>query len=490
MHAPKSISQTAPLRTAYLKAASLAALASILMVMANCASVPASTTVTPLAATDLASTQVLATQGGQWPSQAWWQGFNDPQLNALVDEGLAHSPDLLTAKARLDKAQAFDDQVHAALKPTLTLNGSTVETKQSLNMGFPPAFKDFLPSGYLPETRFTVDANYDIDVWGKSRAAIHGAANQTRAAQLDTVVVQQTIATAIVNAYVELNRLYDTRDALALLKQGSDIKLQLYQARADHRLDAGDVLLAARDDQAQIAQQMATTDGAIRLQADAIAALVGAGPDRGQSITRPNLAPADVNTLPDNVSLDLIGRRADIMAARLRIEAQGDNIKYTRADFYPNLKLNAFWGIQSIGLQYLGSPDSQIGSIGPAISLPIFNGGRLRASYRGAEADYNSAVADYDSTLTKALQQVADAAGSTQATAAELTAAQARRDSAESVYELTKARYGKGLNTKMDVLTAHARVVSADDSLTDLKAQAYRDRVRFIAALGGGFQPS
>ena len=462
--------------------------AAITALVAGCASVPPSTTVAPLAATDLASTQTLASQNGAWPATSWWQGFNDPQLNGLMDEALAHSPSLLAAKARLDKAQALEDQVHAALKPTLTLNGSVVETKQSLNMGFPPAFKDFLPGGYLPEGRFTVDANYDIDLWGKSRAAIKGAGSQARAAELDTVVVRQNIATAVVNAYVELNRLYETRDELALLKQGSDIKLDLYQSRADHKLDAKDVLLAAQDDQAQIAQRIAATDGAIRMQANAIAALVGAGPDRGLTIARPQLAPVDVNTLPDNVPLDLIGRRADIAAARLRVEAQGQNIKYTRADFYPNLKLNAYWGIQSLGLQYLGSPDSQIGSIGPAISLPIFNGGRLRAAYRGAEADYNDAVATYDDTLTKALQQVADAASATQSTAGELTAAQGRRDSAETAYELTKARFAKGLTTKMDVLTAHAKVVAIDSSLTDLRAQAYRDRVTFIAALGGGFQ--
>ena len=470
------------------KAMKLLPFAAAAALLAGCAHVPPSTTVTPLAASDLASTQTLASQNGAWPAQSWWQGFNDPQLNGLMDEALAHAPDLLAAQARLDKARSFEDQVHAVMTPSLTLNGSVVETKQSQNMGFPPAFKDFLPSGYLPEGRFTVDANYDIDLWGKSRAALHGAASQSRAAELDTVVVRQNIATAVVNAYVELNRLYETRDELALLKQGSDIKLELYQARADHKLDARDVLLAAQDDQAQIAQRIAATDGAIRLQADAIAALAGAGPDRGLTITRPQLAPADVNSLPADVPLDLIGRRADIAAARLRVEAQGQNIKYTRADFYPNLKLNAFFGVQSLGLQYLGAPDSQIGQIGPAISLPIFNGGRLRANYRGAEADYNAAVATYDDTLTKALQQVADAAGATQSTAGELTAAQARRDGAEAGYELTKARFGKGLNTKMDVLTAHARVIAADSTLTDLKAQAYRDRVRFIAALGGGFQ--
>jgi len=471
-----------------------------LLALAACASVPPSTTVTPRQASDLQSTQSLAGSHGQWPANEWWQGFNDPQLNVLMAEAFAGSPDLAAAQARIQKAQALSDQVHAATQADASLNITDSETKQSYNMGTPDALsfggatfnpKDILPHGYQNLTRISVDANYDLDLWGKSRAATRGAIGNLNASRIEGEVVRQNIATNLVNAYVELNRLYETRDELAELKQGSNLKIQLYQARAEHNLDPKDVLLGAQDEAAQIDQRIAATDGAIRVQNDLIAALVGAGPDRGLSIARPQLAPADIGVLPDDVSLNLLGRRADVEAARLHVEAQAQNIKYTRADYYPDVKLSAYWGVEALsrgGFDQLFRSGSDIGGIGPAFTLPLFHQGRLNAAYHSAEADYNAAVATYDQTLVTAFQQVADAASATRSTAGEVAAAQARFDAAQQTYELTKARNARGLNTKIDVLTAHLRVVTAQSTLTDLKAQQYRDRIRFIAALGGGFQ--
>jgi len=274
-------------------------------------------------------------------------------------------------------------------------------------------------------------------------------------------------------------------------KKGADIKSDLYQARAAHNLESKDTLLAAKDDQDQLTARIASADGAIRLQKDLISALVGAGPDRGISLKRPQLAPASLESLPANVPVQLLGRRPDIVAARLRVEAQNQGLKYAKADFYPNVNLSAFWGIQGLskgGLQNLTASGSDIGSIGPAISLPLFHQTRLTAEYRGYEADYNTAVATYDETLTTALQEVADAASRTQATAIELASAKERRNNAQGAYELSKARWGKGLGTKIDVLTAHAHVIAAESALSDAQAQAYDDRIKFIAALGGGFK--
>ncbi|WP_083811518.1 efflux transporter outer membrane subunit [Asticcacaulis biprosthecium] len=463
------------------------ALASVLLVLAGCASVPDATTTAPTDPATLASAQTLKGEAGAWPEQAWWRGFNDPQLNALMDEAFANSPDMLAASARLKKARAFSGQVKAAMEPDARFNASIQETKQSLNMGFPPSFKDFLLDGYHPSTRITVEANYDLDLWGKSKAAVRGAAGQQKATELEAVVVRQNLSVAIARAYVELNHLYETRDYLADLKHGADVKLELYQARADRHLEPQDTVLRARDEQAQVAGRIAAVDGAIAAQGHLIATLTGAGPDRALRLTRPNLAPADTYGLPDDVHANLLGRRPDVLAARLRVEAQGQNIKYTQADYYPNVKLSAYFGLQAIGIPNLTNDGSDIGGIGPAFSLPLFHQKRLDAAYRSAEADYDLAVADYDTTLTRALQDVANAANGTRTTVGQVKSAQARRDSAEDGYQLSSARFQRGLATKMEILTAHANVVTADSALSDLKAQAYNDRISFIAALGGGY---
>src|SRR5262249_56973896 len=133
----------------------------------------------------------------------------------------------------------------------------------------------------------------------------------------------------------------------------------------------------------------------IGLQRNRIAALLGAGPDRGLDIARPTINLSQPFGLPAELAADLLGRRPDIVAARLRAEASSKRIDQAKAAFYPNVNMVAFVGLQSIGLDALTRNGSEIGSVGPAISLPIFDGGRLRRPLRGADAGYAPAVTDY-----------------------------------------------------------------------------------------------
>lgn len=481
---------------------------SLAFLLGACASVPTSTVDKPIGLSDLAADQTLADARGPnsrdlWPDAQWWTAFNDPQLNAIMDEALTRAPDIKAAKARLEKAESYYEQVRAVLQPTATANASTSETKGSINMGSPDAVsfgsasfnpKDLLPHGYWNLSRLSIDASYDIDLWGKSHDALKGSLGLEKAARVEADAARDTVALSIARAYVELDRLYKMRDAIDLVKTGADIRLQLMQDRADHELETADAVLRVKDDQTRLVMQRAQVDGAIKTQAYLIAALAGEGPDRATTIARPQLA--DISTdgaLPADLPANLLGRRPDVIAARLRIEAQSENIKYTKADFYPNVSLSGYFGQQALskgGFNELFASGSGIGSIGPAISLPLFNGGRLKAAYRGAEADYDTAVATYDSTLTTAFQQVAQAASGAQATQAQLAAAQTRADDANKAYDLAKARFGRGLNTKIDVIMAHATWVQLQDDVTNLKAQGYDDRLSLIAALGGGYQPT
>ena len=497
----------APIRVNVVQSLNIKAAAtalSLVLFVGGCAAVPKSSIDTPLAASDLKADQSLAGDArGEWPAAKWWTAFNDPQLNSLMDEALAKAPDIKAAKARLEKAESYYDQVRAVLLPTATANASTAETKGSINMGSPNTLdfggtsfnpKSLLPHGYWNMTRLSIDGSYDIDLWGKSHAALEGSLGLARAAQVEEIAAGDNVAINIARAYVELDRLYKMKDDLLDIKKGADIRLQLMQQRADHQLETADAVLRSKDDQTHLVMQLAQADGAIKTQGYLIAALAGEGPDRAATITRPQLADITADEpLPADLPANLLGRRPDVIAARLRIEAQSDNIKYTKADFYPNLSLTAYIGQQALslgGFNELFAKGSGIGSIGPAISLPLFNGGRLKAAYRGAEADYDSAVATYDQALTDALHQAADAANSGQSTAAQLAAAETRADDAGKVYQLSKARFGHGLNTEIDVLLAHANWVQYQDDVTNLKAQAYDDRLRLIAALGGGYQPS
>jgi NodT family efflux transporter outer membrane factor (OMF) lipoprotein len=192
--------------------------------------------------------------------------------------------------------------------------------------------------------------------------------------------------------------------------------------------------------------------------------------------------------LPADIPAQLIGRRPDVVAARATAEAAADRIRVAHAAFYPDINLSGLIGLQSLGLSNLFKSGSDYGSVGPAISLPIFDGGRLRANKRGAEAQYAQAVAQYDGTLVTALQEIADAVSSRTELSRRLADAQAAQDAARAAWEVSNNRYRGGLATALDVLDAEDILITARRTTAALQTRAFTLDVALVRALGGGFQ--
>jgi NodT family efflux transporter outer membrane factor (OMF) lipoprotein len=214
---------------------------------------------------------------------------------------------------------------------------------------------------------------------------------------------------------------------------------------------------------------------------------MGAGPDRGLALARPTIRLDQAPGLPSQLPAALLGRRPDLAAARLRAEAAAKRIDQAEAAFYPDVNLVAFVGVQSLGVGMLAKSGSGIGSIGPAVSLPIFDGGRLRAQLRGADAGYAQAVADYERTLVQALQEVADAAVSQQAIGAQLAKTGESVEAAREAWRIQNERYEGGLSTYLEVLTAEDTLLSNLRSQSDLQSRSFSLDVALVRALGGGY---
>lgn len=455
-------------------------------VTAGCATVPrlgpAPQLRTPAS---LASTQTLPEAGtARWPDDRWWTGFGDPQLAALIDEGLANAPDLAQAQARIRSADALAQQAGAAFGPTLTVDSQIGAARQSENLGIPPAF---VPKGILDTGRVTATAQYSFDLFGRNRANLRSALGDARAAAIEAQQVRLQISTQIASAYADLARLFAERDvaqaAVAARRATSVLTAQRVavgvdnlgaQAQADSRVP-------------QAEADLSRVDEAIALTRDRIAALVGAGPDRGLRIAAPRLS-APPTGVPTSAGIDLVGRRPDLVAARLRAEAAGDRIKVARADFYPNIGLGLVVGLQSLGLGKLFSLGSSYGNGGLAFSLPVFDGGRLQGRYRGARADYDAAVGRYDATLVTALREAADAVASI--AAADAQAAQLRRAvaSAEQASRVATLRYRGGLSSQLPVLTTDDTLLAVRRAAVDADARRLALEIDLIRALGGGFR--
>jgi NodT family efflux transporter outer membrane factor (OMF) lipoprotein len=457
--------------------------------LAGCASQPDLGSAPKLAQpASLASSQSFSATPTAWPSDDWWRAYGDPQLDRLIDAALAGAPDMAAAKARLAKAAAQADVARADLMPQLSANAFAGASELSLNsLGFPPQFQQYLPQGYKSFGQGTLNFNYEIDFWGKNRSAVAAATSDAKAAAADLAEARLTLSTAIAASYADLARLYAERDVAERSVASRQETLDLTAGRVANGLDTQAELKQAAAGVPAARADLDAIDEEIALTRDQLAALMGQGPDAGLAIARPLGAALKPFGLPERLAADLIGRRPDIVAARWRAEAAAKRIGVAKAAFYPNVNLTALVGYESLGITKLFATASQYGQDGAAVSLPIFEGGRLTATLRGARADYDEAVASYDATLTQALREVADAAASQKALIDRLAQSREALADDEAAYKVARLRYEGGLANYQTVLLAEDAVLAARREVVDLEARAFTLDIQLVKALGGGF---
>jgi NodT family efflux transporter outer membrane factor (OMF) lipoprotein len=296
-----------------------------------------------------------------------------------------------------------------------------------------------------------------------------------------------TLATAVANAYADLARLGAERAAAAESLRNRQETGRLTAERVANGLDTRGELKQAEAATPSSAADVEALDEQLLLTRHRIAALLGEGPDRGLDIDVPKPEAVKAFGLPTDLRLHLIGRRPDIVAARLRAQAAAKRIDVARAQFFPDITLTGNIGQQSLGLSNLFNPAASIGSIGPAVSLPIFEGGRLRGQYKGAKADYAAAVDAYDATLTQALQDVADAAASAQSADRQLAERRAALSAGEQAYAVAQERYRGGLASYVAVLAAENAVIEQRRAFADAQTRAFSLDITLIRVLGGGY---
>ncbi|MBG7139193.1 efflux transporter outer membrane subunit [Pseudomonas aeruginosa] len=220
-----------------------------------------------------------------------------------------------------------------------------------------------------------------------------------------------------------------------------------------------------------------------------LAVLLGKGPDRGLELQRPQpLNPASLS-LPSVLPAELLGRRADIVAARWRVEAARRNIDSAKTEFYPNLNLGAMAGLAALHTSDVLQAPSRFFQVAPAISLPIFDGGRRRANLAERDADYDLAVGQYNKTLVQALGEVIDNLGKLRSLEQQVIDQRQARDIARSNFDLAMRRYGEGVGSYLDALSVQQQLLVAERQLASLESQQIDLSVQLVQALGGGFQP-
>ena len=412
----------------------------------------------------------------------WWRGFGDPHLDDLVARTLEDSPTLQAAAARFARADAVMDRAEAQRLPQADARLDAAHQRFTANGLYPPKF-----AGKVEDAgNLQASLAWELDFFGRNRSAFEAALGTAKAAHADQQSARLVLAANVVRVYVQLAQLVGQREvASRTLDQRTQV-LGLIRQRVRAGLDSQVELSLGEEALPDARLAIEGLDEQITLRRHALSALSVQPPDALATLS-PSIANLRPTPLPADVPADLLGRRADIDAARLRIEAATADLRAARADFYPSVNLLAFAGFNAIGLDQLFDIGSRQSGIGAAVRLPIFDAGRLRASYRGKAADLDAAVAAYNAAVVEAVHEAADQIGSLQSIARQGLEQRLAQTSAEQAYTLAVARYQSGLGSYLLVLSAETGVLGQRRAGVDLKSRMLVAQADLMRALGGGY---
>jgi NodT family efflux transporter outer membrane factor (OMF) lipoprotein len=427
----------------------------------------------------------LSGVAAQPAADGWWDSFQDPQLDRLIRLGRRDSPTLAQANARVREALAQAQSAQAGLLPKANLDASALYQRAPENYVIPPPLAGH--SFWMGQAG--VSLSWDLDFWGRQADAVHRAQDLTQSARLDVDDARLMLAGAITQAYIDLYREY----ALVDIAERSEAQRQNIVNITRRRVAAGlDTQLELRQAEGQLPQARvarAQAQAAADLAVHQLAALTGQGADAYASIQRPVLSVEAALPVPTTLPINLLARRPDVLSARMAVEAADAQRLAAKAAFYPDVSLRALAGFGAFGMNNLVQGSARGYGAGPFISLPLFDGGRLRAEYRGSEAQLDATIQGYNDTVLRAVQQTADQITRLDALARERLDQQQTLEANEAAYRLAEERYQAGLASYLSVLNAETQVLTARQSMVDILTGQATSRVTLLLAVGGSFDP-
>ncbi len=401
-----------------------------------------------------------------------------------MGRAMQQSPDLAVARSRVQNA---DQSARlAAAQLGLSINGSAQvsRTRMSEHGLIPSRFLGFT---WYNQADLGVQLQYDFDWWGKKRATVEAALDQTHAAEAQRSAAALAIQYAIADTYfgwqADQARIQVADQLLAVQQQLAHIA----DLRVQQGIDLPDEAEKARAQLAGIREMRAALDGSAKIRRVALASLLGVSPaELPQLEARP--LPVVQRGVPPGIGLDLIARRPDIAASRWQVEAALKQTDAARAEFFPDISISAMAGLSSIDMGKLLTAGSRTFALTPALHLPIFNSGALQANYGVSRAQLDTAVAQYNSTVLSAAREVATQALSAEQVAARQQEQRAQLGADRQLLANAQARARQGVRDARESLGAKAEWLQQRDAATQLQALAVSTDLALIKALGGGYR--
>lgn len=410
---------------------------------------------------------------------AWWHGFGDVALDALVQQALANNTDLHGARLRLDEYRARLRVAGSAELPTLTASVTPARVRQ-LNAFVQPVDLTSYAGGF--------QASYEVDIWGKEARATQGARADLQAQQAAADAAALTVAAAAASGYLNLRGL-DAQLALAEAtlvsrKRSLDLATRQFEVGYSSRLDLNQAEAEYRATTGAVPQ----LQRAIAQQENALSALVGANPGpvaRGIALEQLRAPP-----LAAGLPSELLRRRPDIAQAERAVVASDAALAVARDQLLPSLRLSATAGFQAFSYTQLTNKPFELWSLGGSVLAPIFDGGRLRALADIAASQRDRALVAYEGVVRNAFVETDNALVSVQRLREQLEQAQARLAAAAEVLRIAHNRYANGYASYLEELDAQRTHYSVQVNVLQLEASLLAAHVDLYRALGGGWTAS
>jgi len=415
-------------------------------------------------------------------SATWWKQFNDPQLDLLVDEALRSSDNLKLAVANVALARATLGLSTAERYPDIYAEASAYRQRTSA--------ESLSPFGGVIYNTFGLSATigYEFDFWGKFKNAEEAAWSQLVASEAD----KETLRMSLISGVAEL---YITQIALVqkvrLLEETVDAYRQSYEYRQrEYRHGVIDELTVEQSNALYESARvtLASTREAKALNESALALLIGYDPKRlfETSISAPLTLPAALS-IPEGIDSHLLERRPDIRASEERLRAANATIGVAKADYFPAISLTGTLGVQSIDLENLLQSSARTWGVGPSLSVPLLDFGRVKSGVESAEAQKEAAQISYAKTVKNAFKEVYDALKRIEYTKAQIAANRNAVQALEKVLVLSEKRFDNGYGSYLDVLVAKRSLLNSRTALIDLDAAQITNQIVLYKALGGGW---
>nr|WP_178117745.1 efflux transporter outer membrane subunit [Pseudomonas sp. R5(2019)] len=442
---------------------------------------------TALQANALATDEAIqaAAKDAHWPTQHWWSAYGDPQLDRWIALSVQDSPTLAMAAARVRQAKAMAGVVESA--ESLQINGESTLKRHN----WPE--DQFYGPGALSgantwDNNAAIGFSYALDLWGRERNASEQAVDLAHMSVAQARQAQLELQNNIVRVYIQLSLHYAQRDIVkATLAQQEQI-LELAERRLKGGIGTHFEVSQAQTPLPETHRQLDVLDEEIALSRNQLAALAGKGPGAGAQLQRPTLSLNTALKLPSALPAELLGQRPDVVASRWQVAAQARGIDVAHAGFYPNVDLVGSIGYMATGggaLEFLTGKKLNY-NIGPAITLPIFDGGRLRGQLGEASAGYDMAVAHYNQTLVEALKGISDQLIRRESMDKQQHFAEESVASARKTCDIALIAYQRGLTDYLNVLNAQTLLFRQQQIEQQVQAARLSAHAELVTALGGG----